>query len=63
MKRYEKFSKDPVALADYITKKLECAVKTIVEKTGNKFYYNSNEYAAVKGIVLTELMEEEEEIC
>ena len=23
MKRYEKFSKDPVALADYITKKLE----------------------------------------
>ena len=37
MKRYEKFSKDPLALAEYITNKLGLAVQAITEKTGNRF--------------------------
>ena len=37
MKRYEKFSKDPLSLAEYITNKIGFAIKAVTEKTGNRF--------------------------
>jgi hypothetical protein len=58
MKRYEKFNNNPVALAGYITEKLNQCVQKITEKTGNVFYHNEAEYLAVKGIILCELLEE-----
>ena len=61
MKRYEKLCKNPLELAEYITKKLEIAVQTIALKTGNRFYNSNSERAAVKGIILTQLLEDIEE--
>ena len=58
MKKYEMFAKDPVKLADYITEKLEGALKTICYKTGNRFYHSNSEYNAVKGIIISELFED-----
>ena len=58
MKKYEMFAKDPVKLAEYITEKLELAVETICHKTGNHFYHSNSEYAAMKGIIISELFEE-----
>ena len=60
MKRYEQFNQDPLKLAEYVTDKLEKAIETILVKTGNKFVNNPSERQAVKGIILTELMEEVE---
>ena len=61
MKRYQLFANDPLKLAEYITNKLGIALETICIKTGNKFYHDNGEYAAVKGIILSELMEEVKE--
>lgn len=61
MKRYEKLCKNPLELAEYITKKLQLAVQTIAFKTENRFYNSNSERAAVKGIILTQLLEDIEE--
>jgi hypothetical protein len=60
MKLYKKLGQDTVKMSEYITEKLGRAVQAICDKTGNRFYHSNAEYQAVKGIILTELMEEVE---
>ena len=58
MKKYEELGKDPLKLAEYIAEKLNIAVQTICQKTGTRFYHSDAEYKAIKGIILTELLED-----